>query len=197
MDTKREHNILVALSRAVEVEEDLTLRRVLSELIIERYPESIHGWAYRAKNDPLKLNNTDALRERLSDMYLSLKALASSKEKGMEVDRSIFAWASDICADIFADREDFKAVIEVLEKVPEVAPQKHASVRWKIVAALIALNRTSEARKLASEKVENRYSRSVISPIMRFWRLWLRPTIRRGWLQSRELINATHISQSF
>jgi hypothetical protein len=151
MNTVHQHNILVALSRAVETEEDLNLRRALSELIIERYPDRIHGWAYSAKNDPLKHKKTDALRGKLSDMYRSLKASVASKENGAEAERSIFAWASDVCADILVDREDFKSVIEVLEKVPEVAPKKLASVRWKLVAVLLALKRTSEAQKMASE----------------------------------------------
>jgi hypothetical protein len=144
MTNINEKDLLHALSHAITHLPDVRHGRILSDFILERDPESLRGWLHRASLDRGNKKKIDDLTERIRRL----------DRAGRSADES-FVTSCEKCAEFLAPFGDWQVIIEMLQYAMEVAPSRCSSLRWKLVAAHMALGQVDQAREAAAVEHTN------------------------------------------
>lgn len=141
MTNIKEKELLQALSHAITHLPDVRHRRILSDFILERDPDSLRGWLHRASLDRSNKKKVDDLAERIRRLDKAARAADES-----------FVTSCEQCAEFLAPFGDWKGVIEMLQNALEVTPSRGPSLRWRLVAAHMALGQVNQAREAAAAR---------------------------------------------
>lgn len=141
MTNIKEKELLQALSHAITHLPDVRHRRILSDFILERDPDSLRGWLHRASLDRANKKKVDDLAERIRRLDKVARAADES-----------FLTACEQCAEFLVPFGDWKGVIEMLQNALEVTPSRGPSLRWRLVAAHMALGQVDQAREAAAAR---------------------------------------------